>query len=842
MERSQRQAEKEARKERSRAASYRASGNPRFDRMVAAVIPRSWVEGIFYGAWSTSEFVKWGYFAVALHVQILVGMFYPSFAKSISGSIGGFVIEFGTSIVIGIAFAYIMIGGHQSAHALEAARTFNLERTVQETIGAKLVEKLPDGAVRFRTRHLDFWTTLAKMFFVAPTGKYPTTIRDGLNFRLNGTPALNVSAAGPRFDLIMAYIFGISGLILFGISIGFRAAHIAFYPGATNLEVMGYLTPKILALGVIAYLGRHQDNNALYRFREKRKIEAELAAQVAAGTVKQDVGREEIDKRAKSNFERLTTEVRNSAVYGGDDPRFKDIAVYLPEGAHNAIQGGKHTEYIDAEGNKGNTSPDLVAQEKWIILFPKESQDLADKGFFGTLKVLPNLQNQVVAEILTREGVSGGGRENEGGCSFNGYGSGDEAAIQLLMEAAAKAGSSFEYFYGDNMFLGIDNAADSDDMFDSEAHLYTWQGMKMSGDELIDRYVELFYKWGNQLVFEDPFAAPRSQWQFWSKLNERLGDKLLIVGDDVVVTNPSIAYDALNENVCNAGLVKLNQVGSFSQAWMYMELFHSHGLNTVISHRSTQPDTLPDPLEVTATLAASYRPQGRVVLAKLGGVFLANRAGLYYYLQKGAEDWRTGASVTPGVGGDITISSINAFPSTLGAGKYGLMSSMRLSNGIEIVSPIPGGLSRGENETRLVGPEEGIGIVKAVVDRLGLIGKPLSTIGNVFEIERMMMAMDIEQARDKGILKEYAESEWDAYEEEAGFKRMLGGDVTLTLGQLMIKAVALRDGLPPWLVYRQHGLRLNEQIGMTFDNYPQARKAFYEPIFTGEVGEGAFND
>jgi hypothetical protein len=105
----------------------------------------------------------------------------------------------------------------------------------------------------------------------------------------------------------------------------------------------------------------------------------------------------------------------------------------------------------------------------------------------------------------------------------------------------------------------------------------------------------------------------------------------------------------------------------------------------------------------------------------------------------------------------------------------------------------------------------------------------------------MMMAMDIEQARDKGILNKYAESEWDAYEEEAGFKRMLGGDVTLTLGQLMIKAVALRDGLPPWLVYRQHGLRLNEQIGMTFENYPQARKAFYEPIFTGEVGEGAFN-
>jgi len=811
-----------------------ANGNPRFDRMVSAIIPRSWREGIFYGAWSTSEFVKWGYFAVALHVQVLVGIFYPSFASRISGSLGGFALEFGTSIVIAAAFAYIMIGGHQSMHALEAAKTYNLERHVQETIGAKLVEKRPDGTVKFRTGTLGFWTTLAAMFFAAPTGKYPTTIREGLNFRLNGTPALNVSAAGPRFDLYMAYIFGIAGLALFGISIGLGRN--------STPEAMALLTPKVLALGVIAYLGRHQDANALYRFREKKKIEAKLAAQAAAGTMPVDAGRDEIDKRAKSNYERLVGEARNFAIYGGDDPRFKDMAVYLPEGAHNSIQGGKHTEYTDAEGNKGNTSPDLVAQEKWIILFPKEGDDLdiADRGFNGTLKVLPALQNQIVAEILSREGVSGGGRENEGGCSFNGYGGGDEAAIQLLMEAAAKAGVDHGYNYGDNMFLGIDNAADSDDMFDAEAHLYTWQQQKMSGDELVDRYVELFYKWGHQLAFEDPFAAPRHQWQFWQKLTERIGDRVIVIGDDVLVTNPTIAYDALKEGVCNAGLVKLNQVGSFSQAWMYMEIFHSSGMNTVISHRSTQPDTLPDPLEVTATLAASYRPVGRVVLAKLGGVFLANRAGLYYYMQKGAEDWRTGASITPGVGSDVTISSVFAYPSTLGAGRYGLMAAMRLSNGVEIVSPIPGGLSRGENETKLVGPEEGIPIVANVVEKLGLIGKPLGAIGNVFEIERMMMAMDIEEARRKGILKDYAESEWEAYEEEAGFKRMLGGDVTLTLGQLLIKAVALRDGLPPWLVYRQHGMRLNEQIGMSFENYPEARRAFYEPIFTGKVGDGAF--
>ena len=817
-----------------RAGHSYSGGNPLFDSIISAIIPESWRGGIFYGAWSTSDFVKWGYFAVALNVQVLVGIFYPDFAHNISASIGGFLLEFGTSILLAAAFAYVMLGGHHTMHVIEAAKTFNLERTLQETIGARLVEKTPDGTVKFRTGTAAFWMELLKMFFEGPTGKYPAIIREGLNYRLNGTPSLNVSAAGPRFDLYMSYIFGISGLAMFGVSIGLRAS------GIHTPEALALLTPKVLALGVISFLGKHQDSNALYQYREKRKIEAKLAAQVAAGTVAVDAGRDEIDSRAKTNFERLIAEVRNFAVYGGKDPRFKDVAVYLPEGAHNVIQGGKHTEYVDAQGNKGNTSPDLVAQEKWIILFPQDTDDVAKKGFFGTLRVLPSLQNQIVAEILSREGVSGGGRENEGGCSFNGYGGGDEAAIKLLMEASAKAGVEHGYNYGENMFLGIDNAADSDDMFDPETHLYTWQGNKMSGDELADRYIELFYQWGNQLAFEDPFAAPKTQWKFWQKLTEALGDRLLLIGDDSLVTNPTIAYDALQQGICNAGLVKLNQVGTFSQAWMYMELFHSANKNTVISHRSTQPDTLPDPLEVTATLAASYRPQGRVVLAKMGGVFLANRAGLYYYMQKSAEDWRTGASITPGVGGDVTISSIMAFPSTLGAGKYGLMSSMRLSNGLEIVSPIPGGLSRGENETRLMGPEEGIPILNEVVDKLGLVGMSLGAIQNVFEIERMIMAMDIEQARSKGVLPEFSDAAWEAYEEEAGFKRMLGGDVTLTLGQLLIKAVALRDGLPPWLVYRNHGLKLNQQIGLSYHNYPEARKLFYEPIFTKKVGEGAF--
>jgi len=69
---------------------------------------------------------------------------------------------------------------------------------------------------------------------------------------------------------------------------------------------------------------------------------------------------------------------------------------------------------------------------------------------------------------------------------------------------------------------------------------------------------------------------------------------------------------------------------------------------------------------------------------------------------------------------------------------------------------------------------------------------------------------------------------------------MVVGYFTWSLGHLRIMVVAIRDGLPPSRVYRQHGMALKERIGLSFDNYPEAKKLFYEPVFTGRVGEGAF--
>ena len=797
-------------------------------------MPKSWQIGPFKAAWSTSEFVTMVYFAGSLHVQILVGLMFPSIAKEMSETVGGFAAEFGISTGLAAAFTFGMVSGHHTGHVLEAAKTYSLEPSLQETLGAKLVEKHEDGTVTFRTNTKDFWLELGRLLLLAPTGRHEAVIKDGFNYRVNGTPTDPVLAAGPRFDRWVNRLAGVAFLPMFAVAAGMRAV------GLEAPEILAFLVPKGMALTTIAFLGKKQDNGALKKYEAKLAEDARLEAQVAAGTLEVDAGREAVDANAASALKSFVTEPRNFAVYGGTDHRFAGWTVFAPDGFHNAFQAGRHTAFETASGSEGNTSPDVLGQEKWIVLRPEANPaDAASRGFYGTLRDLPKLQNQVVGEILDRDGVSGGGRENEGGVSGNFYGGGDEAAVSLLMEAAAKAGAKNGYRYGENLFLGLDHAADSIDMFNPENGMYTWQGQQRSGDEMVRRYVDNFYQWKHLLAFEDPFAAPRSQWGFWQQLTAALGDKMLVIGDDIFCTNPSLAYDGLKMGVANSGLVKLNQVGSFVQAWMYMELFHSSGRQTVISHRSTQPDTQPDPMEVTAALAASFRDDARTVGAKLGGVFLSSRAGLFYEMQKALEKWRNGTAITPGMGPDVTIASVQAFPSPLGGGKYGLMTAMVLSNGVEITSPIPGGLSRGEGETTLVGPEAGMPIVQSLVAELGLVGLPLGAIRNVFEIERRLMAIDIREAQKAGKLPSYSPSAWEIFESEAAYKTMIGGDVSLSLGQLLMKAVALRDGLPPWLVYRMEGLAFNQQFDFSFGNYPEAKKAFYEPIFKGEVGQEA---
>ena len=123
--------------------------------------------------------------------------------------------------------------------------------------------------------------------------------------------------------------------------------------------------------------------------------------------------------------------------------------------------------------------------------------------------------------------------------------------------------------------------------------LYTWENKKITGDELASVYESWAEKYP-LISIEDGFDE--DDWTSWKNFNAKLGDKVQLVGDDLFVTNPKRIQRGIDEKAANALLVKVNQIGSLAETIDAMELCHSAGFNTVMSHRSgeTEDATIAD--------------------------------------------------------------------------------------------------------------------------------------------------------------------------------------------------------------------------------------------------------
>ena len=161
----------------------------------------------------------------------------------------------------------------------------------------------------------------------------------------------------------------------------------------------------------------------------------------------------------------------------------------------------------------------------------------------------------------------------------------DEVALDLLVSAIEKAG----YRPGKDMFLALDVAASE---FYDEG-VYVLGGVRLSAAELGERYA----KWVESypiVSIED--GLDEDDWSGWSELTAKLGERVQLVGDDLFVTNGVRVSRGVRENVANAVLVKLNQIGTLTETLQVVELSHRSGYRTVISHRSgeTEDTTIAD--------------------------------------------------------------------------------------------------------------------------------------------------------------------------------------------------------------------------------------------------------
>lgn len=245
--------------------------------------------------------------------------------------------------------------------------------------------------------------------------------------------------------------------------------------------------------------------------------------------------------------------------------RYLGSGKILPVPMLNILNGGKH-----ADNN-------LNCQEFMIM-------PVGAKNFSQALEwsacIYQNLK-KILKEKKLSTGVG-----DEGGFAPNLEN--DEQALKLLVQAIEVSG----FKKGEQVAIAIDVA--STEMFGEAEKIgqkgkyYFWKtGEIFSADKLIKRYQEWIKKYPIVSI-EDGLAE--EDWQGWQKLTQALGDKIQLVGDDLFVTNPSRLEKGIKLNAANSILVKVNQIGTLTEAVKAVRLAQKSNMSAVVSHRSGETE------------------------------------------------------------------------------------------------------------------------------------------------------------------------------------------------------------------------------------------------------------
>lgn len=245
-------------------------------------------------------------------------------------------------------------------------------------------------------------------------------------------------------------------------------------------------------------------------------------------------------------------------------------AKQLPVPMMNIMNGGKHAD------------SSLSIQE--FMIMPVGAKTFTECMEMG-VSVYHNLKKVLKAKgYSTAVGDEGGFAPNV---------SGEEEAIQIILEAIEKAGYEPEK----DVCLALDLA--STEMYDEAKKIgkdgyYFWKIDKfLSKEEMVNYIVDLVNKYPIISV-EDGLAE--EDWESWKALTEKVGDKVQLVGDDLFVTNIKRLQKGIDNKTANSILIKLNQIGTLTETLDAIELAKRNGYTAVVSHRSgeTEDTTLAD--------------------------------------------------------------------------------------------------------------------------------------------------------------------------------------------------------------------------------------------------------
>ncbi len=448
---------------------------------------------------------------------------------------------------------HIGIAIHEMGHYLKAVK-----------INALNQDLLPEAQTRMSQNFLKKGLWYLKMFFTIPLGRFTGVNKTGLDYHPDAPYNLAVSAAGPAASKLLAAITLPIAILLLVLGL------------VGDQDVIVYIGRLFLGLGLVGLLDFFLADPGKYKEFKKRES-------LAAVKTKKITKREDLEKWAnqvKHVKEMLVhTRMQNMTLPNGK-------VVSVPWEYRNCGMGGRHTEKEFPESN-------ISLQESMFI-------PLSAKNYEDAQEVTVRLQTRLKEIIENAEGCTVKGIGTEGGiAAYVKKEEIDTLPVQRLWRMQKQAIVDCGYIPGKDVAMAIDPAAsecqnayrESTSLADAKGIYLGWRDKEqkvLSRDDLLEIYRKAIEDDDIPMVsIEDGFAEDDDEG--WKKLMDKLGDKIIVIGDDNITTKDSSIEYGADEGLINAALIKLNQIGSVSEGILAMLTGIGKKLELIVSHRSKSP-------------------------------------------------------------------------------------------------------------------------------------------------------------------------------------------------------------------------------------------------------------
>ncbi len=465
-------------------------------------------------------------------------------------------IEVYISLMILYLSWHIAIAIHEMGHFLTAAKLTALNKASQEKA---------DAILKGSGNKLGYY---AQMFILIPWGKFYGVKKENGNFVPDAPYNLAVAASAPVWSGWLAGIF--LPIAIFCLAVGLLA----------DVNFVVYLGRFFLAPGCVGLLDRLlADPGKLREYNTREKIAREQAERAAAAASKESwpVQVAAVKQRL------LTTRITQITLKDGN-------RVAAPWQFRNCAMGGRHTEKEYPESN-------ISMQESMFMpLSPKTYEDAQEM----TVK----LQYRLKEIIESAPGAKVMGVGLEGGIApYVDKEPTDKVPEQRMWRFMKQAILDCEWVPGVDVAIALDPAcSELENAYreergepDSVGMYRFWRDkskVEMSRDDILNLYKQAMEEGIPILSIEDGFGE--RDHQGWKNLMKELGDKIFIIGDDLVTTKDSNIEACAKNGEINASLIKANQIGTLTETVLAMLTSLAYGAELVISHRSKSPN---DPFE-----------------------------------------------------------------------------------------------------------------------------------------------------------------------------------------------------------------------------------------------------